>query len=198
MHIDLLESIPCKSKPVLNKYEMELYNLCEEYFYLKQDAENRHPVLGQVRLVDAVKVDTPNSYISGIQYTALSFDILVTDLIANPMFVFEADGPQHKVDPQLSRDRLKDSISEKAGIDVFRVEVDGIHPPLEVVRAEAAIADFDRDLEYPTANGHICYSESNFPNIQRFLTIEDIELILIRSGIKFPPGWKFVTDYELR
>lgn len=195
---DPLAGITCVAKPVLNAYEQTLYNLCEEYFVTIQRRSNRHPVLSQVRLSDAIAVSAPKSYIGGIQFTSLSFDILVTDSLANPLFVFEADGPQHQVEPQFSRDVLKDAIANKAGIKVFRLLVDGMLPPLEVVRAEAEIEGFDRDMEYPANDGFICYSAQHFPDVLRTITMEDIELALIRAGWRFPPGWEFVTLYELR
>ena len=193
-----LAGISCTTRQVLNTYEQTLYNLCEEYFSTIQRKSNRHVVLSQVRLVDAITVGAPNSYINKMQFTALSFDILVTDGGANPRFVFEADGPQHKAPPQSTLDELKDEIAQKAGLHVFRLEVHGMHPPLEVIHAEAGMAEFDRDLEYSTTSGHVCYSSANFPDVRRTLELQDIELRLIRAGWTFPAGWEFVTDYELR
>jgi len=198
MATDPLAGITCQARPVLNTYEQTLYNLCEEYFITIQRRSNRHPVLSQVRLVDAINVSAPNSYIGGIQFTAFSFDILITDGQANPIFAFEADGPQHHVQPQLGRDQLKDAIAKKAGITVIRLLVDGMMPPLDVVRAEAEIEGFDRELEYPTTDRFICYSTQHFPDALRTITLEDIELALIRVGWTFPSGWEFVTRYELR
>jgi hypothetical protein len=198
MPSNLLESIPCTAFQVLNPWEQTLYNLCEEYFYLRQSEKNRHCVLSQVRLVDAIKVgavkdgkDTP--YINGVQFTALSFDILVTNSEAKPRFVFEADGATHGKEPQLSRDVVKDAIVEKAGLHLFRLEVEGMHPPLAVVHAEATKEHFSRDKVYTDTTGPVCYSEANFPDCHRLLDMADIELRLIRVGWIFPAGWAFVT-----
>lgn len=203
MASSLLDNIPCSRFQVLNPWEQTLYNLCEEYFSIRQLEKNRLCVLGQVRVVDAISVGAvkngkATSFIGNVQFTALSFDILVTDRKANPLFAFEADGEQHKREPQLSRDQLKDAIATKAGMKVFRMLVDGSMPPLEVIHAEASIEGFERDLEYPVSNGRICYSEQDFPDVERTLELADIELQLIRAGWPFPADWKFVTQYELR
>lgn len=198
MTSDPLSGIACTAHAVLNAHEQTLYNLCEEYFVSIQRRSNRHCVLSQLRLVDAIEVAAPKPYIGKVQFNALSFDILVTDSAANPIFVFEADGPTHNEEPQLSRDAVKNAIAKKAGIHVFRLKVKGMLPPLEVIRAEACTQDFERDLEYPTMATNVCYSRANFPEIDRVLELSDIELLVIRTGWNFPPGWEFVTDYELR
>lgn len=102
----------CSRQQVLNSWEQTLYNLCEEYFYLRQRKSNRHPVLGQVRLTDAVKVNLPiiksvqvpetivehikvPAFKIDIYVNAMSFDILITDGQGNPKVIFEADGKYH-------------------------------------------------------------------------------------------------------
>jgi hypothetical protein len=202
--------ITCTAKPVLNSHEQTLYNLCEEYFYLSQRKSNRCPVLSQVRLPDVIDISAP--VINNIQANAMSFDIVIADSKANPLCIFEADGAYHnpnntrsmsdqqkaEVAKQVLRDRLKDAITEKAGVPLFRLEVDGVHPHLDVVRAEAAIKDFKRDQMYRRPEGMRQYTQASHPDSLRILELEDIEIRLIRAGFRFPPGWEFVTDFELR
>lgn len=107
----------CSPQQVLNTWEQTLYNVCEEYFYLSQSKSNRHPVLSQVRLADAIKiaypiitgVQVPQTVVKGIcvppfnidiHIHALSFDILITDGQGHPKVVFEADGKYHE-EPEL-------------------------------------------------------------------------------------------------
>jgi len=195
--VTLPAGFSCSVKQVLNSWEQTLYNLCEEYFYLNQRKSNRHPVLSQVRLADAISISHPS--ISGMQINSMSFDILVTDSNGYPRVVFEADGPSHFGPVQIARDQIKDAIAKMVGIPVFRVTVDGMQTHIEVVHAEAGIKEFQRDLEYPLVrNGYIEYSQANFPDKKRLLEAADLELCLIRAGWQFPTGWEFVTNYELR
>lgn len=107
----------CSAQQVLNSWEQTLYNVCEEYFYLRQSESIRHPVLSQVRLADAIKVSSPiifgvqvpHTVVKGIclpsfkidiHVHALSFDILITDGQGHPKVVFEADGKYHE-EPEL-------------------------------------------------------------------------------------------------
>lgn len=198
MTANLLQGIACTAKPVLDEFEQTLYNLCEDYFVLQQVKTNRFPILSQVRLVDVIEVDAPNSYINNIQFNAMSFDIVITDSEANPIFIFEADGDSHKKPERKSADELKDAIAEKAGIPLFRVEVDGIHTHLDVVRADAANEGFTRQKIYRSQHGLLCYTLANFPDSQRLIEIEDLELLLIKAGWQFPAGWVFKTRYDFR
>ena len=174
-----------------------MYNICEQYFYLDQRKSNRHPVLSQVRLTDVFDVSHVN--INGVMINAMSFDILIVDSEGNPRAVFEADGPSHSLSTQITRDALKDEIAKSAGIPVFRVLVEGLQTNMGIVRAQTDIADFHSELEYPVSNGkYVQYTEQNFPKQHRLIEAADIELCLIKANWKFPNGWEFATDYELR
>jgi len=204
----------CSPKPVLNPWEQTLYNLCEEYFYLNQKKSNRHPVLSQVRLTDAIEIS--HTYIQKVQVNAMSFDILITDGQGCPKLVFEADGKYHPntstplddeaakalVDPRARQtllDNIKDEIAALAGISLFRVEVEGTHPHLEVVRAMLDnYPVFSREVGYPTAGGSVVYDTHSYPDARRVLTMEDIELRLVKENWAFPDGWQFVTAYDVR
>jgi hypothetical protein len=119
----------CSKKQVLNKWEQTLYNVCEEYFYSSQDKYNRHPVLSQVRLCDAITVSpavienvlVPETVVENItvpefeielQLYAMSLDILITNGPGYPQFIFEADGKYH--DKPTGLDRLSEAEATKA------------------------------------------------------------------------------------
>lgn len=235
--ITLPAGFNCSPKQVLNPWEQTLYNLCEEYFYRNQRKSNRHPVLSQVRLNDAITLSQPiiknvpvpattigtihvPAFSMPIHAYAMSLDILITDGAGQPKLIFEADGKYHAMPTaaqllqlnqkeayqlvedwlkQTTRDNYKDAIAEKAGIPVFRVTVDGLQTHIDVVHAEAGTEDFQLDLDYPTsAGGYVNYSAPQFAKHNRLLETADIELLLIRARWPFPPGWEFVTNYELR
>jgi hypothetical protein len=57
---------------------------------------------------------------------------------------------------------------------------------------------FSRDVSYPTVNGPVVYDVQNYPDGQRTLEAEDLELLLIERGWSFPGGWEYATSYDLR
>lgn len=195
-----LAGIPCNPKPVLTPYEQTLFNVCEEYFYLNQNSPNRCPVLSQVRLCDVIDVDKDGSFIADVQFNALSFDIVVTDSVSNPLFIFEADGVEHrKNNRRMKCDQVKNAIVTKARIPLFRWDNDGVYEHVDVVRARADFYPvFSRDAGYPTDVGHVTYDRTNYPNAHRTIEPVDIELMLIKHGWKFPADWVYVTGYPLR
>lgn len=188
----------CAAKPVLDKYEQTLYNVCEQYFRDIQKKSNRYPVLSQVRLVDAIKVNQVK--VNGIMVNAMSFDIVITDSIGRAALIFECDGKPHDEDQNtLAHDQLKDAIAHAAGIPLYRLKVDTMRPHLAVVRATADYyPDFSRKTGYPTMSGSVVYDLLSYPDSQRTLEVEDLELLLIKAGWTFPGGWEYVTSYELR
>lgn len=216
MATDLLDGITCVARPVLNAGEQTLFNLCEEYFQLNQRKSNRRPVLSQVRLADAIAIS--QTHINSVQANAMSFDIVITDREANPLYIFEADGKYHgklinpddivdvderarlkaEIARQIACDQVKDAIAKKAGIPLFRVTVEGQMTHPAVVDAELATDGFSRDLAYPTTAGSVIYSEANYPDSRRLLTLTDIELMLVRAKVHFPNGWEFVSNFEFR
>ena len=192
--VSLPAGFTCTPRQVLNKWEQTLYNLCEQYFYLDQDPAIRHPVLSQVRLPDAINISAP--VINSIQVSAMSFDILITDSNGWPKLIFEADGHYHKDPAQIQRDQVKDAVATRAGLKLFRVTVGGLMTHIEIVRAEASIEQFDSSLEYPAArpeDGYIQYSKEFFPDQDRLIEVEDIELLLFKINWQFPPNWKFAA-----
>lgn len=194
--VSLPAGFTCSPRQVLNRWEQTLYNLCEQYFYLGQQPSAQHPVLSQVRLPNAITIS--QTYIDKVQVNAMSFDILITDSTGWPKLVFEADGHYHKDAAQQKRDKLKDAIATLAGLTVFRVTVDGQMTHLEIVRAEASIEGFDSSLEYPGAgpeDDYVQYSKTFFPDQNRLIEAEDLELLLIKANWQFPAGWKFVTGH---
>lgn len=194
-----LTGISCTAQPVLTAYEQTMFNVCEEYFYLNQKGVNRYPVLSQVRLSDVIDVAKKGSYINGVQFTAFSFDIVITDPISNPLFILEADGEEHLTDEERRTcDEVKDAIVAKAGIRLFRWQNRGVYPHVDVVRATADYFPiFSRDVTYPIGDG-ICFDWQSYPDSQRTIEAVDIELMLIESGWNFPPGWIYATGYDVR
>lgn len=225
----------CSAKQVLNPWEQTLYNLCEEYFYCNQRKGNRHPVLSQVRLNEAIKlshtdiadIPVPTTIVGDVTVpafnmkiflAALSFDILIIDGNGYPKAVFEADGKFHKeptdlhsLSPaaaktrvedwakQLTRDAHKNAIAAEAKIPLFRLDVEGMHPHLEVVRGTLDnYPRFSRDVSYPTDNGYVQYDVESYPDAKRLIEMEDIELLLVKENWPFPADWEYVTSFDVR
>ncbi len=192
---------------VLNPWEQALYNVLEDYFDKDQRKSNRHNVLSQVRLTDVINVNQPQIAIVGqqiVRANEMSFDILITDQQAKPIFIFEADGPSHLNPVQMHRDNVKDSLAKLADIPLFRVLVDGPLEHIEIVHAMADIADLEFDADYPVENHRGQLSAVNYGELRnrskphRLIEAADIELLLINHGWHFPPGWEFTTRYDLR
>lgn len=190
-----LTGISCTAKPVLTPYEQTMYNVCEEYFYLNQTEDNRRPILSQVRLPDVIDVGISTSYINNVQFNAQSFDIVITDGASNPLFIFEADGPEHTTDPQrIAADEVKDTIVAAAGLKIFRWKNDGVYRHEDVVRATADHhPSFSRSMLSPRG---VPYDLTNYPDTKRTIEAVDIELLLIEAAATFPAGWVYATDFN--
>src|SRR5260370_11392963 len=113
-----------------------LVNRYEEYTHtaLEQAVGNEGGrVSPKVRLADIVNLDaicdshglTPSEFHTALQ---MSFDFLVTDDESAPLFAVEFDGPRHH-DPDVARrDRLKNRLCEKAGLQLLRIESEYLEP----------------------------------------------------------------------
>lgn len=191
--------IATAKKEVLNPWERELFNLLEEYFYLRQRRSNRMPVLAQVGLTRIIDVLSPK--IGEIQVNAMSVDLLVvTGDKSKPRLVVEADGKHHNNSPaQIARDNLKNHLLASAGIPILRVEVEGKKENLDVLLATVEIPEFDRELEYPVVDSFgrsftLNYSGKEYDSGERVLALLDIELSLVEIGWEFPDGWDYVSE----
>jgi hypothetical protein len=103
--------------PIFNKYEevtcFKLRKLTEQ---------NGAHVFAKVRAADVCPIS--NSGLSDADYSfALKahFDFVVTDRSFTPLFGVEFDGPLHRANPQKQRDRRKDTICERFGFSLLRI-----------------------------------------------------------------------------
>lgn len=134
----------------------------------------------------------------------MSFDILITDQQAKPIFIFEVDGPTHQNPTQKNRGNVKDSLAKLANIPLFRVLVDGHLEHIEIVHAMADIRDLDFEANYSVQDSKGRLSTENYgemrsrPRPRRLIEAADIELLLINYGWGFPSGWEYATRYDLR
>jgi hypothetical protein len=86
-------------------------------------AENGARIFSKIRVADVLEIE--NSGISPEQYSyALKahFDFLISDKRDDlPLFAVEFDGPSHKRPRQQRNDHLKDSLCEKLGLPLLRI-----------------------------------------------------------------------------
>lgn len=186
-----------KFKQVLNPWEMDLYNLLDNYFVASQEESLKMPVLSQVALTRIVEISKP--YYDGIQINAMSIDNVVVCKKAFPKLAIEADGTYHSNLEQEKRDKLKDKILEDAGIPLMRIQVEGPKKNIEVLYAETHIEGYDRqyiaDIFDENGNEAILdLSGDEFNDSTRFIEKIDLELELVSIGWNFPPNWKYATE----
>lgn len=110
-------------RPILNEYELATEGA------LSRSAEREGGrVLPMVRLADAIDVNAAGLDRAERRYALQAhLDMVVVDQSQVVQFAVEYDGAAHDSDPeQIARDRLKDAICERAGLQLFRIDSSGL------------------------------------------------------------------------
>ena len=105
------------TKRLLDKYEEATHDKLEQVCHA-----NFAKAFPKVRVADVLRIDKSGLTDPEFRYALMAhFDFTITDENKDPLFAVEYDGASHKDPKQIERDKLKDSICEKLGFSLLRI-----------------------------------------------------------------------------